>query len=179
MAQKDAKIKDLEHKLEEKERELTGMKETKSGAEPVSRDRIEDLERRVMEMELLIKGLKDQYTDVMSILRKNRMLEEHTVPRKTAEKMAPKREPSRKAPGEDTARIMQPDGTLKVEKRETEGIIVASTKHSLPPKRGPSTRPGDEQIIIGKNVYEKNGRPVKPVVLAEEKEIEKEKKKKE
>ena len=177
MAQKDAKIRDLEHKLEEKEREIVGMKEIKTGADPVSRDRIEDLEQRVMEMELLLKGLKDQYTDVMSILRKNRLLEEHTVPRKTAEKTAPKREPPRRT-GDETARIMQPDGTLKVEKRETEGIIVASTKHSLPPKKNSASRPED-QIIIGKNVYEKNGRQVKPVQYAEEKEIEKEKKKKE
>jgi hypothetical protein len=65
MAQTDAKIKYLEHELDQQEK-LIQMMES-SGA---SEDRIAALEKKVREMEALVKGLTQELLDLKSIAMK-------------------------------------------------------------------------------------------------------------
>lgn len=68
MVQPDAKIRYLEFELEEKERTLHMMESSGSGA--VSEDRIAALEKKVNEMEALVKGLTQELLDLKSIAMK-------------------------------------------------------------------------------------------------------------
>src|SRR5512137_3163457 len=65
MAQSDAKIKYLEHELDQQEKLITMMES--SGA---SEDRIAALEKKVREMEALVKGLTQELLDLKSIAMK-------------------------------------------------------------------------------------------------------------
>ncbi|MFA5331688.1 MAG: hypothetical protein WC342_04860 [Methanoregula sp.] len=68
MVQPDAKIRYLEFELEEKERTIHMMESSGSGA--VSEDRIAALEKKVNEMEALVKGLTQELLDLKSIAMK-------------------------------------------------------------------------------------------------------------
>src|SRR5512137_2060767 len=65
MAQSDAKIKYLEHELDQQEKLITMMES--SGA---SEDRIAALEKKVRDMEALVKGLTQELLDLKSIAMK-------------------------------------------------------------------------------------------------------------
>lgn len=73
MAMKDAKIKYLEHELEEKERVLEQMREVdrEPTTAPVGEDvRIGALERRVRELEAVVKGLTEEVLDLKALTLK-------------------------------------------------------------------------------------------------------------
>jgi NACalpha-BTF3-like transcription factor len=71
MAQKDARIRFLERELAEREKEVETMKEYANP--PVSEagdERLRDLERKVRELEALVKGLTEEILDVKSVAMK-------------------------------------------------------------------------------------------------------------
>lgn len=71
MAMKDAKIKYLEHELEEKERVLEQLREVENGPAPVTEDdRAATLERRVRELEAVVKGLTGEVLDLKALTLK-------------------------------------------------------------------------------------------------------------
>ena len=72
MAQKDARIRFLERELAEREKEMETMKEYEQPP-PVSEagnERLRDLERKVRELEALVKGLTEEILDVKSVAMK-------------------------------------------------------------------------------------------------------------
>ncbi|MCM2466333.1 DUF7518 family protein [Methanoculleus oceani] len=71
MAQKDARIRFLERELAEREKEMETMKEYKEPPIPEAGDeRLRDLERKVRELEALVKGLTEEVLDVKSVAMK-------------------------------------------------------------------------------------------------------------
>lgn len=157
-------MKFLEHELEEKEREMDEVKREKEPGRdgPDEQDeRILALERRVRELEAMLKGLMDETLDLKSVTRKmSRTLEERDAdipgvasgqkegrhrPRfftedegkQAREQKAANRPPESPAPEaeppvdtSDMELIMQPDGTLKPEKRVKNDYIVASSGYA-------------------------------------------------
>lgn len=161
----DARMKFLEHELEEKEREL---KMVKREDEPVHTatagedERIAALERKVHELDALLKGVTAEMLDLKSITRKlARNIEDQGVRGATPSdsgQVEPKsrsriirdeepgqireRQPSPPPPAtpgpeaeppvdmSDMELIMQPDGTLKHEKRNRNDYIVASSGYA-------------------------------------------------
>ena len=67
MVRPDAKIRYLEFELDEKEKMVTMMESSGSGA---GEDRIAALEKKVKEMEALVKGLTQELLDLKSIAMK-------------------------------------------------------------------------------------------------------------
>ncbi len=67
MAQSDAKIKYLEHELDQQEKLITMMETSLSAA---TEDRIAALEKKVREMEALVKGLTQELLDLKSVAMK-------------------------------------------------------------------------------------------------------------
>src|SRR5512136_1332248 len=67
MAQSGAKIKYLEHELDQQERLITMMETSLSAA---TEDRIATLEKKVREMEALVKGLTQELLDLKSVAMK-------------------------------------------------------------------------------------------------------------
>ena len=67
MVQPDAKIRYLEFELEEKEKMVKMMESSGSGA---GEDRVAALEKKVNEMEALVKGLTQELLDLKSIAMK-------------------------------------------------------------------------------------------------------------
>ena len=60
MAQKDARIRFLERELAEREKEMETMKEPEQPAAPaVDDERLRELERKVRELEALVRGLTE------------------------------------------------------------------------------------------------------------------------
>lgn len=71
MAQKDARIRFLERELAEREKEMETMREREQP--PVSEagdERLRDLERKVRELEAVVKGLTEEILDVKSVAMK-------------------------------------------------------------------------------------------------------------
>jgi len=164
----DARMKFLEHELEEKERELKMVKREEEPVHTVAvdeDDRIAALERKVHELEALLKGVTEEMLDLKSVTRKlTRNLENQEMRGSDAASAAPlKKEPrsrSRIVPEEEPVRvrdrktspppqvatpgpeaeppvdtsdmelIMQPDGTLKHERRNRNDYIVASSGYA-------------------------------------------------
>jgi hypothetical protein len=99
--------------------------------QPVN-DRVNELEKKVREMEALIKGLTNELLDLKSIVeRMNTRMEEKRPPLLTrpAGRVTIQRgqEGAPQDEGE-LARIMQPDGTMKEERRKDANVIIASAK---------------------------------------------------
>ncbi len=84
MAMKDAKIKYLEHELEEKERVLEQMRDVDRAPVPAPIDedaRIGALERRVRELEAVVKGLTEEVLDLKALtLKLAKTAERHEGP---------------------------------------------------------------------------------------------------
>ncbi|HXW98618.1 MAG TPA: hypothetical protein VEI51_02720 [Methanomicrobiales archaeon] len=101
--------------------------------QPVS-DRVNELEKKVREMEALIKGLTNELLDLKSIVeRMNNRMEEKRPPvmaRPGGRVTVSPRGQAEPAPADDgeVVRIMQPDGTMKEERRKDSDYIVASAK---------------------------------------------------
>jgi len=166
MAQKDARIRFLERELAEREKEMETMKEPEQPAAPaVDDERLRELERKVRELEALVKGLTEEVLDLKSVTMKlSREAEERRVkqvategrkagatlqaePRAAVEPRvaAVPREPAQPAEKQpvrasqddaDMELIMQNDGTLKPEPRKSSEYIVASNKFGNAPAKG-------------------------------------------
>jgi TolA-binding protein len=155
MAQSDAKIKYLEHELDEQEKRITMMETSLSAA---TEDRIATLEKKVREMEALVKGLTQELLDLKSVAMKmNKQSEERSrqelkrgtiVAGTASQPAAPAAAPSttgstvirpkgaRQAEAPATpaeppmGMIMQTDGTMKAEpRRGDKDYIVASASY--------------------------------------------------
>jgi len=180
MAQKDAKIKFLERELEEREREITAMKDRDAaGQGGGGGDRISSLEAKVSELEATVKALTaemlDQKAVVDTLSRATEARRPHTVralhptqaprPRETVERRAPPPPSNRAAPSprtawaEDTEEemdlIMQNDGTLRKEKREKSDYIVASSGYGSTRQR--SKKPSEE-ILVADSTRRRRGK---------------------
>jgi len=127
-------------------------------------ERVTVLERRIKEMEALLKGLTDELLDLKSVaMRLSKSEERRTemravkpssgqqstviMQKKTAPVQSGMRVPQpppEKEP-EKMDMIMQPDGTLKPERRKSSDYIVASAGYGKKPKssRGSGSRSGD------------------------------------
>lgn len=147
MAAKDAMIDYLEHEFNEREKEIKNMMDGDK-AQQVADERIRDLENKIREMEALMKGLTEELLDLKSIVMKINTKDEErraavAVPRASAppapirpRSAAPQMQPQRQAQQSEVkdARelelIMQPDGTLKPERRSQSDYIVASPRYN-------------------------------------------------
>ena len=129
----------------EKDMEIP-KKESLSTATP--EERIAVLEKKVREMEAMVKGLTDELLDLKSIaMRLNKVNEERRAELKMTRPAAPgapstvvvpKRPvvPQAAAPEpEKMEMIMQTDGTLKPERRQSSDYIVASASYSKKAKQ--------------------------------------------
>jgi hypothetical protein len=165
MAQPDAKIKYLEHELDQQERRIQ-MMESSAGE-----DRIAVLEKKVREMEALVKGLTQELLDLKSIAMKmSKQSEERSrqelkrgpvvqaatpgsgfaaAPQSSTGStvIRPKgRAPEAPAAPEEPAMemIMQPDGTMKLEPRRGEkDYIVARAGYGRNKKGGSQPKQGE------------------------------------
>ena len=97
-------------------------------------DRVNELEKKVREMEALIKGLTNELLDLKSIVeRMNSRMEEKRPPVVTRQQggrvtVSQKGQPEPVADSGEVVKIMQSDGTLKEEHRKDSDYIVASAK---------------------------------------------------
>ncbi|WP_214019828.1 hypothetical protein [Methanoculleus sp.] len=189
MAQKDARIRFLERELAEREKEMETMKEREQPPVPEAGDeRLRGLERKVRELEALVKGLTEEILDVKSVAMKlSRDVEERrkkpvvaaerkagatlqAEPRAAAEPRSPAR-PAEKRPAtpapedRDLELIMQNDGTLKPEARRSSDYIVASTGSGIAQAKGrvKGGKPSELKLFV-----EQKKRPVNDVIHAEE-----------
>jgi TolA-binding protein len=172
MAQSDAKIKYLETEMEEQEKLIT-MMENPTGA---SEDRIATLEKKVREMEALVKGLTQELLDLKSMTMKmSKQTEERSrqelrrgpiVTQQGDQPQATTAAPSSAggstvvmrrgtrqpeapaAPAEPAMDlIMQPDGTMKLEpRRGDKDYIVASAGYGRN-KKGVSVKAKQSDLI--------------------------------
>lgn len=99
--------------------------------QPVN-DRVSELEKKVREMEALIKGLTNELLDLKSVVeRMNSRMEEKRPPVMARPQgrvsVSQRGEPAPVDEGE-LARIMQPDGTMKEERRKDSDYIIASAR---------------------------------------------------
>ena len=99
--------------------------------QPVN-DRVSELEKKVREMEALIKGLTNELLDLKSIVERmnNRMEEKRpqVMTRPAAGRVSVSQKEAAPADEGEMARIMQPDGTMKEERRKDSDYIIASAK---------------------------------------------------
>lgn len=195
MAQKDARIRFLERELAEREKEMETMKEPEQPAAPaVDDERLRELERKVRELEALVKGLTEEVLDLKSVTMKlSREAEERRVkqvategrkagatlqaePRAAVEPRvaAVPREPAQPAEKQpvranqddaDMELIMQNDGTLKPEPRKSSEYIVASNKFGNAPAKGRSRGGKSSDRTL---FVEQKKREVENVIQAEE-----------
>jgi hypothetical protein len=130
MAQKDARIRFLERELAEREKEMESMKDydqpPAAAAAPVEAvevddERLRDLERKVRELEALVKGLTAEVLDVKSI----------------AMKLLRDSEDRRKKPVVEERRAAP---TLQAEPR-----VAAEPRPARAPEPRPSPRPAERQ----------------------------------
>ena len=174
MAQSDAKIKYLEHELDQQEKLITMMETSGTG---VSEDRIASLEKKVREMEALVKGLTQELLDLKSIAMKmSKQTEERSrqqlvrgpivqgasapaqaapspsvaAPSGGSTVIRPKgRQPDVPAEPAEPAMdmIMQQDGTMKLEpRRGDKNYIVASAGYGRN-KKGTSVKGKQSDLI--------------------------------
>jgi len=165
MAQKDARIHFLERELAEREKEMEMMKEREQlPVAGVDEERLRELERKVRELDALLKGLTEEVLDVKTVAmklakemderRERRPMhpaaarpaqelraEPRTVEPRSQARPAEKRQsrpvPQEKVPDEgDFEMIMQNDGTLKPEPKRTssEYIVASAGTRDLPTK---------------------------------------------
>ena len=140
----------------EKEKNMEIIKNPSSATPATPEERISALEKKVKEMEALVKGLTEEMLDLKSItMRLNKVSEERgraelkmtrpsaaagaagagtvVVPKGRVQPQA--RTPPPPPEPETMEMIMQPDGTLKPEKRKPSDYIVASASYSKKSKQ--------------------------------------------
>ena len=133
-------------------------------------ERVTVLERKIKEMEALLKGLTDELLDLKSVaMRLSKSEERRTemramkpasgqqstiiMQKKTAPvqggmripQPAPEKEP------EKMDMIMQPDGTLKPERRKSSDYIVASAGYAKKPKPGHGSGSKSGDVIVAED----------------------------
>jgi uncharacterized coiled-coil protein SlyX len=171
MAQSDAKIKFLEQELDEQEKLIKMMEVSGPGA--ATEERIAALERKMREMEALVKGLTQELLDLKSIAMKmSKQTEERS--RQELKRAQPIVQSSQspqaasggqagsgttivmrkgaksdvpEAPAEPVMdMIMQPDGTMKLEpRRGDKDYIVARAGYGQ--KKGAAGRSKQNDVI--------------------------------
>jgi len=174
MAQSDVKIKYLKSEMEEQEKLITMMDTQVTGA---SEDRIATLEKKVREMEALMKGLTEELLDLKSMAMKmSKQTEERARaelkrgPIVTQQGDAPQsaasagpagaggstvvmRRGARQteapaAPAEPAMdMIMQPDGTMKLEPRRGDINYIVASAGYGRNKRGTSVKAKQSDLI--------------------------------
>jgi len=174
MVQPDAKIRYLEFELDEKEKMVKMMESSGSGA---GEDRVAALEKKVNEMEALVKGLTQELLDLKSIAMKmSKQTEERSrqelkrvqpivqgapaaSPAGTAAPQAAGstvvfRKGVRPADAEPAApaepamdMIMQPDGTMKLEPRRGDKNYIVASAGYGRNKKGVSAKPKQSDLI--------------------------------
>jgi hypothetical protein len=168
MAQSDAKIKYLEHELDQQEKLITMMETSLSAA---TEDRIAALEKKVREMEALVKGLTQELLDLKSVAmkmtkqseeRSRQELKRGTIvagapaqqaasstgtPSTGSTIIRPKGVRQADAPAEPAMdMIMQQDGTMKLEaRRGDKDYIVASAGYGK--KKGAAAKGKQSDLI--------------------------------
>ena len=165
MAQSDAKIKYLEHEHDQQEKLITMMETSLSAA---TEDRIAALEKKVREMEALVKGLTQELLDLKSVAMKmTKQSEERSrqelkrgtiVAGAPAQQAAPsgstvirpkgaRQAEAPAAPAEPAMdMIMQTDGTMKLEPRRGDtNYIVASAGYGK--KKGAAAKGKQSDLI--------------------------------
>jgi len=155
----DAKIRDLEHDLEEKEREVQMLRESiheYNTRNPVSEERMKGVEKRINELDGLMKGLMEEMLDIKACMQKiSKSLDEGEIPAPrraqrgakesrryppvvspsaAAEKKASTAEVTGAEASKETM-IIQPDGTMKPEVQSGEEMIVADHRSGRSPGR--------------------------------------------
>lgn len=168
----DAKIRDLEHIMEEKEREIQMLRDSiheYNNSNPVSEERIVAIERDLKEINGLVRGLTAEMLDLKACVQKfskftddgplfkREEVKSKNYPvvespkvvaeRKSAEKArsAPREEPKEELPEE--VMIMQPDGTIKREVKSGDDMIVADHRAGRMGVNGMTRRPGERDPI--------------------------------
>ena len=186
MAQKDARIRFLERELAEREKEMETMMKTERPEVPVAPEeddeRLRNLERKVRELEALVKGLMEEVLDVKSVaMELSRDVEERrrepttvdermggvTVPVEpqiSAEPRIPA-QPVVEEDDSDLELIMQNDGTLKPEPRRSSEYIVASARfgNTLVKGRRGAGKSSDQTLSV-----EQRKRKVGRIIQADE-----------
>jgi hypothetical protein len=171
MAEKSAKIKYLERELDQQEKLITMMETSLSAA---TEDRIAALEKKVREMEALVKGLTQELLDLKSVAmkmtkqseeRSRQELKKGTIvagasSQQTAQSAAPagsgstiirpkgaRQAEAPAAPAEPAMdMIMQSDGTMKLEpRRGDKDYIVASAGYGK--KKGAAAKGKQSDLI--------------------------------
>jgi len=159
MLKKDARVKFLEHQLEEREREVVSMRDSEKTFVTPEDERIYRMEQRMKDMEALVKGLTEEMLDLKTITMKlYRAFEARAEAEKAArakvvvveppaapapepvQRPAPQKQKVAPAPVQapveeddaDMDLIMQSDGTLKRERREKSSYIIAPSKYQAP-----------------------------------------------
>ena len=96
--------------------------------QPVN-DRVSELEKKVREMEALIKGLTNELLDLKSIVeRMNSRMEEKRPPVMARPRVNVSQKEQAPVDEGELVRIMQPDGTMKEERRKDSDYIIASAR---------------------------------------------------
>ena len=149
----DAKTRDLEHIIEEKEREIQMLRDSiheYNNSNPVDEERIIKIERDLKEIDGLVRGLTAEMLDLKACVQKiSKSFDEKPVrrieesksknyPVVEPPKMAAERkfvEKARNAPKEEAeaesreeALIIQPDGTMKRETKFGDDMIIADNR---------------------------------------------------
>ena len=122
------------------------------------------LERRVADMEALIKGLTDEMLDMKAVVMKLKK-EQRPPPviqavappisRSKVEREVPEEDDTKKAQGssaKDKITLkMQPDGTLQPEKEFGDDIIIASARDARSRYKDQHQRSGHNDLIIAED----------------------------
>ena len=117
-------------------------------------EKIAELEAKVRELEALTRGLTDEMLDLKSIVMKLNTRAEERRPVTPMVRPSATVIPKKDAPGGNVKEgtslemIMQPDGTLKPERRTTSDYIIASPRY------------GAKNLKKGKGGEEKEGNPL-------------------
>ena len=167
-----AKIRDLEHIMEEKEREIQMLRDSiheYNNSNPVSEDRIIALERDLKEISGLVRGLTaevldlkacvqkfSKFTDDGPLFRREEVKSKNypvvespkvVAERKSAEKVRSALKEDTKEELPEEIPIMQPDGTIKREVKAGDDMIVADHRTGRMAGNGKTRRPGERDPI--------------------------------
>jgi len=168
-----ARIRDLEHTVGEKEREIEMLKDSvkeMNGANPVSDERVKSLERQVNEIDGMVRGLTAEMLDLKAWIQKlSKSLEEKAAIKKKepvavkerknypdvekpVDVAVKKTEDNRRREEKEKAEevlIIQPDGTMKPERMKGDGMIIADHRGGRGPvRRGGERDPRDRKPLI-------------------------------
>jgi hypothetical protein len=165
MMPEDYKKSLLKNIPDQKEKDMEiPRKESMPPATP--EERISALEKKVRDQDALIKGLTEELLDLKSIaMRLNKVNEQQRTELKMTRpsagagsgtvvipaRAAPRVQPPPPPEPEKMGMIMQPDGTLKLEKRKSDDYIVASAAYSKKGKQQSSGSGKKNDLIVAED----------------------------